>query len=570
MERNPIKIFNTFGPCNPEVDYMIPSLEREPAVMPLIDKGIYFAIHAPRQSGKTTLLSSLTNKINEDGKYYPLYCSLAPTIEADSKEQASEIIFEIIIDALKLSIAPCLNRLTGQLPEFSMKNSTALMGRLLTYICTNIDKPLVVFFDEADSIPENATLSFLAQIRDGFNKRKIFNNNAFPKSIALVGLRDLKDYRTHDQPDNPKRLKLSPFNIQHLPLGVPNFSKDQIRALYKQHTVASGQVFRKSSIEKVWEWTEGQPWLVNALARDIIGKQLDDDYSIAVDGSHVDKAANELIKRNEVHLSSLIDRLNEPRVRMVMAAIVSVSDVPVGSLSEDDIKYCVDLGLLKLGNDGLNDCAPANLIYNEVIFRALSSKLGINPKNVPENKWMDGKVLDMTGLLRAFQDFWLENAEILSKDNNNDELIDAIIEEVLSSKNHHGNIETTTPAKKAQIRKNVSKLIKESLCVLVLCAFLQRVLNGGAETVRRQHSLGSKFLDICVYYKEIPYPIEVKIKGTVTTESGIIQLLGYIGRCKTSQGWLVEFDRNPNKPSKQKLTFKTCRRGKNTVFVVGC
>jgi hypothetical protein len=549
---------------------MIPALERDPGVMPLIDSGKYFFIHAPRQSGKTTLLSSLSNKINEEGNYYPLYCSLAPTIEAESKEQTGEIIFDLIVAALKMSDIHSLNQLADHIPVFSLKNSTTLMGVVVNFICINLDKPLVFFFDEADCIPETALLSFLAQIRDGFNNRKLTNKNVFPKSIILVGLRDIRDYRMQARPVDNSRLQLSPFNIQPLPLGVPNFSKEQISLLYRQHTDASGQIFHKSAIEKVWEWTEGQPWLVNAIARDIIDKQLNNDYSATIDASHVEIAANELILRNEVHLSSLIERLDEPRVRMVMTAAVSISDVRADSLLESDIKYCVDLGLLKFGHDGIINCVPANPIYNELIFRKLSSKLQIKPKNIPENRWMDGSVLDMSGLLQAFQDFWLENSVILSKENNSDDLIDSIIDEVISSIENRRKSVKMTPARMAQISQNVSRLIKESLCVLVLCAFLQRVLNGGADSVRREHPLGSKFLDICVYYKGTPYPIEVKIKGTVSTEAGIKQLLGYIDRCNTSQGWLIEFDRNTNKPSKQKLSFKTCKRGKNTVFVVGC
>jgi hypothetical protein len=42
----------------------------------LIDQKQYFAIHAARQSGKTTYLKDLTQRLNAGGKYYALYCSL--------------------------------------------------------------------------------------------------------------------------------------------------------------------------------------------------------------------------------------------------------------------------------------------------------------------------------------------------------------------------------------------------------------------------------------------------------------------------------------------------------------
>jgi type II secretory pathway predicted ATPase ExeA len=131
------------------------------------------------------------------------------------------------------------------------------------------------------------------QMRDGFINRS-FNPMLFPKSIVLVGQRDLIDYMSQDRPEDKSCVKFSPFNIQSLPVSVPNFTKDQIRDLYKQHTDVSGQVFDNSSIEKIWTVTEGQPWLVNALARDIINNQLKNDYSVIIDKLLVETAISEL------------------------------------------------------------------------------------------------------------------------------------------------------------------------------------------------------------------------------------------------------------------------------------
>jgi uncharacterized protein YukE len=35
-----------------------------------LEDKFYFVLHAPRQSGKTTILQDLTSKINSDGQYY--------------------------------------------------------------------------------------------------------------------------------------------------------------------------------------------------------------------------------------------------------------------------------------------------------------------------------------------------------------------------------------------------------------------------------------------------------------------------------------------------------------------
>ncbi|MCO6491494.1 MAG: hypothetical protein J5I98_23970 [Phaeodactylibacter sp.] len=70
------KYFNIAGPCNPDKHYMVPILDRNKEILPLIGQEQYFVIHAARQSGKTTLIKTLVNQLNAEGRYHALYCSL--------------------------------------------------------------------------------------------------------------------------------------------------------------------------------------------------------------------------------------------------------------------------------------------------------------------------------------------------------------------------------------------------------------------------------------------------------------------------------------------------------------
>ena len=65
--------FNVAGPCTPAKHYMLPATERLPDVMRLIRQEQYFAIHAARQSGKTTLMQGLVRDINASGERVALY-----------------------------------------------------------------------------------------------------------------------------------------------------------------------------------------------------------------------------------------------------------------------------------------------------------------------------------------------------------------------------------------------------------------------------------------------------------------------------------------------------------------
>lgn len=60
------KVFNTTGPCFPEIHYMVNINQRVDSILEnLIEKNQYFAINRARQYGKTTTLYSLAHKMEE-------------------------------------------------------------------------------------------------------------------------------------------------------------------------------------------------------------------------------------------------------------------------------------------------------------------------------------------------------------------------------------------------------------------------------------------------------------------------------------------------------------------------
>jgi hypothetical protein len=63
--------FNTTGPCIPARHYLLEPEARCPGLMDLIDGESFFVIHAPRQSGKTTLLNTLEQRLNAAGLSKP-------------------------------------------------------------------------------------------------------------------------------------------------------------------------------------------------------------------------------------------------------------------------------------------------------------------------------------------------------------------------------------------------------------------------------------------------------------------------------------------------------------------
>jgi len=89
------KFFNVAGPCLPEKHYMIPPDRRLGQIRELIDKESFFIIHAPRQTGKTTLIRSLSRKLTSEGKYAAVTVSLESFTQPDVKEMIPQILAAI-------------------------------------------------------------------------------------------------------------------------------------------------------------------------------------------------------------------------------------------------------------------------------------------------------------------------------------------------------------------------------------------------------------------------------------------------------------------------------------------
>ncbi|MDR0354774.1 MAG: ATP-binding protein, partial [Deltaproteobacteria bacterium] len=231
MSDNIIKTFNTVGPCVPSEHYMLPVLPRQPEIDEMIDGKFYFILHAPRQSGKTTLLDALTDSINADGKMYALACSLMGVRGILDRNESMTTVVSQINAALFLSQEDILRQKAYIFDNLIGMNAPDTKVRfLLNYLCESLDKDLVIFFDEADCFTDTSLVTFLSQIRDAYNTRHK-RGNKFPRSMALVGLRDIRDYLAQARPDAMSKGIASPFNIKKKALTLANFTLDEIEIL---------------------------------------------------------------------------------------------------------------------------------------------------------------------------------------------------------------------------------------------------------------------------------------------------------------------------------------------------
>jgi hypothetical protein len=403
------KQFNTAGPSKPHLHYMIDPLKRIdlPEVEMLIAQERYFVLHAPRQTGKTTCLLALTDHLNRTGRYRALYANIE-TAQAARNDVARGIT--AVASAIARSASIALGNATldqwllhgegqGVAPE-------ELVTRLLTYWSVQEpERPAVLLLDEVDALVGDTLVSLLRQLRAGYTQRP----RAFPQSVILCGVRDVRDYRIHT-PGQEVITGGSAFNIKAESLRLGNFTFDETKALWLQHTEATGQRFDDAIWEPLWLDTEGQPWLVNALGHECTWKDktLRADRTAPVTLERYQLARERLIQSRATHLDQLADKLSEPRVHRVIAAILE-SEADPAALSEeiapDDLQYVYDLGLIAVRPM----VRISNRIYREVIPRELTWTKQVYITH--ETAWYVDPAtyrLQIPKLLTAFQEFFRE------------------------------------------------------------------------------------------------------------------------------------------------------------------
>ncbi|MDR0732844.1 MAG: hypothetical protein LBF08_02105 [Dysgonamonadaceae bacterium] len=88
------RFFNTTGPCNPEEHYMLPPADRLVGAQlhRYIRDRLYWVLHAPRQTGKTTFLQSWMCEINAGGEAIACYVSVEDCQGVTEREDGLEQI----------------------------------------------------------------------------------------------------------------------------------------------------------------------------------------------------------------------------------------------------------------------------------------------------------------------------------------------------------------------------------------------------------------------------------------------------------------------------------------------
>jgi hypothetical protein len=334
----------------------------------------------------------------------------------------------------------------------------------------------------------------------------------------------VRDYKAASG-GGPVRLgSSSPFNIKEKSLRFGNFTEAELRDLYGQHTADTGQPFTEDALARAWELTQGQPWLSNALAREVV-EEMQVPPSEPITAAHINAAKERVILTRATHLDSLLALLAEDRVRRVLEPLLA-GELTGGNTFDADFAYVVDLGLVAPGLP----VRIANPIYREIIVRVLASQAEAAVYADPRSYVAADGRLDMHHLLHDFAEFWRQHGELVA-----------------------GRLDYPEVAPQ-----------------LVLMAYLHRVVNGGGD-VEREVGVGRKRIDLVVRW---PYTgaggrramqrvaMELKVwrdrdKKGDPLRQGLTQLDDYLARLGLDEGVLVIFDcRSVAAPIEERTRFE--------------
>ncbi len=512
-----MKFFTTEGPVNCLDHYCLPPLERFDLdeILNLIAQKKYFLLHAPRQTGKTTTLLSLMTYLNQEGSYRALYANIesAQAARENVDKGIAAVIYSIAIQASRVFQDDKIDALAQKI--IAEKSSLVALEQFLALWCQGYNRPTVLILDEVDALIGDTLISLLRQLRAGYPNRPTL----FPQSIILCGVRDIKDYRIHSSSEKTIITGGSAFNVKAKSLRMGDFTESEVYALLNEHTQETGQVFEADACTLIWKLTNGQPWLVNALAYEVCFEMKKGrDRSLSITSEIIHQAKERLIDRKVTHLDQLADKLQEPRVRRVIEPMLAGSSLE--NMNPDDIQYVVDLGLCRMTSTGLIEIS--NPIYREVLPRTLTF---VPQASLPQISptWLnpDGS-LNTAYLLESFLLFWRQHGEPL-----------------LRSAPYH-----------------------EIAPHLVLMAFMHRVVNGGG-TIDREYAIGSGRMDLCIRYGSVVLAIELKVwrdRESDPLSEGLKQIEGYLQGLSLDSGWLVIFDHRSGQPRIRERTYAESAR----------
>ncbi|ODS33731.1 MAG: Archaeal ATPase [Candidatus Scalindua rubra] len=390
--KKPIRFFEKSGVVNPEVSYYVPlkvvntdNLD----VKTMVDMGRYFSIFAPRQSGKTTSFRRFCESLEQNNIYITILLSFQDCKSLDVKQFYNSIETELyaqLIKRLKDVYCDKLEIVNKFLESQRLTDHLAFKSLFIRLNEIIESKKIVIFIDEFDGIPSSELENFLCTLRELYQRYKEIKQKAL-YSVGLVGIRNITKLVVGG---------VSPFKIADR-VNLPRFSLKNVEDLYAQYTEETNQPFTEEAVQKVYEETRGQPWLVNRLGT-ILTVNVKPETLEPIIEDDVEKAVKILLKEQNNHFDNLIEKAKQYKERFVEIVFNGVEYDP-----DEEEQNLLELhGLISEDND---KAIVANNIYKKrfvkMFFREVSSHVDLTGKRY----YLEDGFLNMELVLSEFEKY---------------------------------------------------------------------------------------------------------------------------------------------------------------------
>jgi len=490
------RIFEASGEVKVEESYFVPlenvTNTNKQDMKTMIDRGRYFSIFAPRQSGKTTFFKETCRELQKDPTYVAVILNFQDYQDLD-KTQFYALIEKSFYSQLKnrLKEVGCekleaVNRLLEHhhlTDHISFRLLFEELNQLIQF------KKIVIFIDEFDGMPLKELKNFLTALRGLYQQYKGVKQKAL-YSVGLVGIRNITKLIVGG---------VSPFNIADQ-VNFPPFSLNNVRDLYAQYTEETNQPFTGEAVRKVYQETAGQTWLVNRLGA-ILTLDIKPGTIEPIDEKDVEQAIEVLLREKNDHFDNLYEKAKLYKETFIEIVFDHVEYVP----DDEDQDWLEQYGLIK---DKNGSAVVFNNIYKTRFIKTFFKEVKAYREISLPDYTLTGNRLDMK---RILLDFSLYITQIG---------VSAFYQE----------------------KKPYEKTGK-----FLLTAWLYQFVKSGEGELRCEVPSGLGRMDIILTWRGKKYIIETKVNRyediNDILEEGIARLSGkYLATEAVDEGYLVIFD----------------------------
>lgn len=401
------KRFNTTGICVPRKHYMVDISGKLMQIKALIDRECYFTINKPRQYGKSTTLSCLSEYLKDQYLVIDIsFEGIGDSVFENERDFCIKFI-KLMVKALKFSNEEESLRL---MKLGAGVNDLEETSEAITEFCRLASKEVILFVDEVDKNSNNQLfLSFIGMLRNKYLYREVGRDFTF-KSVVLVGLYDVKSLKLKLRSDEEAKYN-SPWNIAVNFDVDMSFSVAEICSIIQEYAIDNKLDMNTEEISReIYFFTSGYPYLVSKVC-EIIDEKINCETKKAWSVDNVRQAIKMLNDEVSTLFESIIKNLeNNKELYDITSRILIDGELVIFNALDPIISIGLTYGIFKKGREGLE---ISNKIFEEIIYNYMLSKIRTNTKNmslynVKQGFIKDNGELNIEKALTKFQNFMRE------------------------------------------------------------------------------------------------------------------------------------------------------------------